>query len=125
MLQNEMVRKVKVFCTKTGFTTSGIRLSGRPRNSHCRLLLVVFARLCPHAGFVCSRVRRLLRRPRVQTTWPVATLDSAGLTSDTLCPVVKRLPVWKEANVHAMLFARHGKLVFSTTSPSRKSILDV
>jgi CubicO group peptidase (beta-lactamase class C family) len=44
--------------------------------------------------------------------WPVATPDSVGLSSATLCPVVKRLTDWKEANVHALLIARHGKLVF-------------
>ena len=44
--------------------------------------------------------------------WQVATPDSVGLSSTTLCPVVKRLTDWKEANVHALLVARHGKLVF-------------
>ena len=44
--------------------------------------------------------------------WPVATPDSVGLNSATLCPVIKRLTDWKDANVHALLVARHGKLVF-------------
>ena len=44
--------------------------------------------------------------------WPVAPPESAGLSSATLCPMIQWLDNWKEANVHAVLVARHGKLVF-------------
>lgn len=44
--------------------------------------------------------------------WPVATPESVGLSSAALCPMVKWLTDWKEGNVHAVLVARHGKLVF-------------
>lgn len=50
--------------------------------------------------------------PAGEDHWPVATPDSVGLNSATLCPVIKRLMAWKDANVHALLVARHGKLVF-------------
>jgi CubicO group peptidase (beta-lactamase class C family) len=44
--------------------------------------------------------------------WPVATLDSVGLASATLCPLVPRLDTWKEANLHSVVVVRHGSLVF-------------
>jgi CubicO group peptidase (beta-lactamase class C family) len=44
--------------------------------------------------------------------WPVATPESVGISSETLCPVVKWLGDRKEANVHAVVVVRHGKLVF-------------
>ena len=44
--------------------------------------------------------------------WPVATLDSVGLASATLCPLVPRLDGWKEANLHSVVVVRHGSLVF-------------
>jgi CubicO group peptidase (beta-lactamase class C family) len=44
--------------------------------------------------------------------WPVATTESVGLSNEALCPVVKWLDTYKEGNVHAVLVARHGKLVF-------------
>jgi CubicO group peptidase (beta-lactamase class C family) len=44
--------------------------------------------------------------------WPVATPESVGISSATLCPVVKWLGDRKETNVHAIVVVRHGKLVF-------------
>jgi CubicO group peptidase (beta-lactamase class C family) len=44
--------------------------------------------------------------------WPVAAPESVGLSSADLCPMVKWLDDSKETNVHAVLVARHGKLVF-------------
>jgi CubicO group peptidase (beta-lactamase class C family) len=44
--------------------------------------------------------------------WPVASPESVGLASATLCPLVGRLENWKEANVHSVLVVRHGSLVF-------------
>jgi len=44
--------------------------------------------------------------------WPVANSDSVGISSTTLCPMVKWLNDWKECNVHSVLVVRHGKLVF-------------
>ena len=44
--------------------------------------------------------------------WPVATIESVGLSAATLCPMVKWLSAWREGNVHSVLVVRHGKLVF-------------
>jgi CubicO group peptidase (beta-lactamase class C family) len=44
--------------------------------------------------------------------WPVAAPESVGLASATLCAMVKWLNGSKESNVHAVLVARHGALVF-------------
>ncbi|HYL60223.1 MAG TPA: serine hydrolase, partial [Candidatus Acidoferrales bacterium] len=44
--------------------------------------------------------------------WPVATPESVGLSSAALCPVAKWLDDNKQNNVHAVVVARHGKLVF-------------
>jgi CubicO group peptidase (beta-lactamase class C family) len=44
--------------------------------------------------------------------WPVATPESVGLSSAALCPVAKWLADSKQNNVHAVIVARHGKLVF-------------
>jgi len=44
--------------------------------------------------------------------WPVATPESVGLASARLCEVVKLFDDWKQSNVHAVLVARHGILVF-------------
>lgn len=45
--------------------------------------------------------------------WPVATLDSVGLASATLCPMVQRLDTWgKDNNLHSVVVVRHGSLVF-------------
>jgi len=44
--------------------------------------------------------------------WPVATPESAGLISARLCEMVKLFNDWKRSNVHAVLVARHGTLVF-------------
>ena len=44
--------------------------------------------------------------------WPVATAESVGLSSATLCAMVPWLSNWKEANVHSVVVVRHGKLVF-------------
>jgi CubicO group peptidase (beta-lactamase class C family) len=42
----------------------------------------------------------------------VAAPASVGLDGDRLCALVPRLESWKEADIHAVLVARHGKLVF-------------
>ncbi len=47
-----------------------------------------------------------------QDLWKVGPPESAGLSSVTLCPMVKWLGDWKQSNVHAVLVARHGVLVF-------------
>lgn len=44
--------------------------------------------------------------------WPVATPESVGLDGATLCALVPRFTAWREANIHSVLVARHGKLVF-------------
>jgi CubicO group peptidase (beta-lactamase class C family) len=44
--------------------------------------------------------------------WAVATPESVGLASATLCSMVQWLNDSRESNVHAVLVARHGTLVF-------------
>ena len=44
--------------------------------------------------------------------WQVAAPESVGLTSATLCEMVKWIDDWKQSNVHAVLVVRHGTLVF-------------
>jgi CubicO group peptidase (beta-lactamase class C family) len=44
--------------------------------------------------------------------WKVAAPDTVGLDPATLCALVPRFDAWKEADLHAVLVARHGKLVF-------------
>jgi CubicO group peptidase (beta-lactamase class C family) len=44
--------------------------------------------------------------------WPVAAPESVGLSSATLCPLVAWLDGSKQSNVHAVVVARHGALVF-------------
>src|SRR5262245_58877918 len=43
--------------------------------------------------------------------WPVDSPDSVGLDGARLCGIAARLKQ-TEANVHAVVIARHGKLVF-------------
>jgi CubicO group peptidase (beta-lactamase class C family) len=44
--------------------------------------------------------------------WSVVAPESVGLAGPVLCPMVKWLNASKESNVHAVLVARHGTLVF-------------
>src|SRR5262249_21723839 len=44
--------------------------------------------------------------------WKVGAPESVGLAGDKLCPMLKWLEGWKQANVHAVLVARKGTLVF-------------
>lgn len=44
--------------------------------------------------------------------WPVAAPDDVGLDQQSLCTLAQKLDAAKEDNVHAVLIARHGKLVF-------------
>ena len=44
--------------------------------------------------------------------WPIATPAEVGLNAEALCRISVRFQAWHEANVHAVVVARHGKLVF-------------
>jgi hypothetical protein len=44
--------------------------------------------------------------------WKVGAPESVGLSSATLCPMVKWLDHWKQADAHAVLIVRHNELVF-------------
>jgi CubicO group peptidase (beta-lactamase class C family) len=44
--------------------------------------------------------------------WAVAAPQAVGLDADRLCALVPWLEGWKEGDIHAVLVARHGKLVF-------------
>ena len=77
------------------------------------IVIIVFAAVVLAMPVSFARAQNDCAAPPVGSdNWPVATPESVGLSGATLCPVVKRLTDWKEANVHALLVARHGKLVF-------------
>lgn len=44
--------------------------------------------------------------------WQIATPESQGLDPAPLCEIGTRFEAWKEANAHAVLVLRHGKLVY-------------
>ncbi len=44
--------------------------------------------------------------------WDAATPASVGIDADKLCALAQRLMEWKAADIHAVLIARHGKLIF-------------
>lgn len=44
--------------------------------------------------------------------WTVAAPDAVGLDGATLCSMVERLRAWPDVNVHSVIVARSGKLVF-------------
>jgi CubicO group peptidase (beta-lactamase class C family) len=48
--------------------------------------------------------------------WPTATPDSVGLDGERLCGIAARLQA-SNANVHAVVIVRHGKLVFEQYFP--------
>ncbi len=50
--------------------------------------------------------------PAAGDGWAVGTPESVGIDSAILCPAIDRVTAFKEANVHAVLVARHGTLVF-------------
>ena len=51
------------------------------------------------------------RTIRLNDDWIIDFPDSAGLDSERLCTVAARLKEI-QANVHAVVIVRHGKLVF-------------
>src|ERR1700761_5806386 len=44
--------------------------------------------------------------------WNTASPASVGIDPEMMCNLVPRFADWKEADVHAILVARHGKLIF-------------
>ncbi|MGO4339458.1 serine hydrolase domain-containing protein [Labrys sp. KB_33_2] len=44
--------------------------------------------------------------------WPIAAPEDVGLDPQNLCTLAQKLDAAKEDNIHALLIARHGKLVF-------------
>ena len=44
--------------------------------------------------------------------WPIGSPESAGLNSDLLRGIGRHFESWTDANAHAILIARHGKLVY-------------
>src|SRR5690242_8644609 len=43
--------------------------------------------------------------------WTIAAPDSVGLDADRLCKLDTLLAQWPDRNIHAVIVARHGKLV--------------
>ena len=50
--------------------------------------------------------------PASDDGWAVAAPGDMGIDPDRLCALVPRLEAWTEADIHAVLVVRHGKLVF-------------
>lgn len=44
--------------------------------------------------------------------WTLAKPEDAGLDGDVLAGLAQQFEAWREANLHAALIARHGKLAF-------------
>ena len=64
----------------------------------------------PGAAGVCGRPIAL------EDGWPIATPESAGMDGARLCGIADRLKA-QDANVHAVVIARRGKLVFEQYFP--------
>lgn len=43
--------------------------------------------------------------------WPLATPAEVGIDAERLCDLDKLIAQWPEANIHAVIVARHGKLI--------------
>lgn len=72
-----------------------------------RLLCVAVIALLPVSGRAACAPP-----PAGADGWAVAAPQSVGLDADRLCALVPWLNGWKEGDVHAVLVARHAKLVF-------------
>ena len=44
--------------------------------------------------------------------WPVSAPDAQGLDAGLLAGIAPQFEAWTDANVHAILIARHGQLVY-------------
>ncbi len=53
---------------------------------------------------------------RLDDGWSVSRPDEQGLDPSLICAIGPRLRGWKEANVHAVVVARHGALVYEDYS---------
>ena len=72
------------------------------------LIVAVWIAVLPHLALAQSGCGS----PTAAGEWPVATPESVGLSGARLCEMVRWLDDWRQGNVHAVLVARHGKLVF-------------
>jgi CubicO group peptidase (beta-lactamase class C family) len=71
-----------------------------------RLLCAAIAALLPiSATATCAP-------PPASDGWAVAAPESVGIDADRLCALVPWVEGWKEGDIHAVLVARHAKLVF-------------
>jgi CubicO group peptidase (beta-lactamase class C family) len=71
------------------------------------LLCAAMAALLPVGGMAACAPP-----PAGADGWPVAEPDSVGLDADRLCALTPWIAGWKDGDIHAVLVARHGKLVF-------------
>ena len=79
----------------------------------CRLrfFVLVFGFALFSSGM--ARAKEICGAPSGETSgWETASPADVGLDLDALCRLAQRFANWKDANVHAILVARHGKLVF-------------
>jgi CubicO group peptidase (beta-lactamase class C family) len=74
--------------------------------------------ICVLVGLLLAPVRAAAQAPTCDPPrsrddgWKVAAPETVGLDAATLCGLVPRFDTWKEADLHAVLVARHGTLVF-------------
>jgi CubicO group peptidase (beta-lactamase class C family) len=79
--------------------------------TYCKILAVMGFALVPIAAFAQSPPD-CGAPAAVADGWDVATPDAVGLDLATLCEIGPRFQDRTEANVHSVLVARHGKLVY-------------
>jgi CubicO group peptidase (beta-lactamase class C family) len=76
------------------------------------------ALICLLVGLLLAPVRAAAQGPTCDPPlsrddgWKVAAPETLGLDAATLCALVPRFEAWKAADLHAVLVARHGTLVF-------------
>jgi CubicO group peptidase (beta-lactamase class C family) len=51
--------------------------------------------------------------------WEIATPASVAVDAEKLCALTRRFAEWREADIHAVLISRHGKLIFEQYYPGR------
>jgi len=77
------------------------------------ILLALFIAIAPVAAQAQTATAAGCGVPAASSDgWEVAAPGDEGLDPETLCVVGPHFTSWSEADVHAVLVARHGRLVY-------------
>jgi CubicO group peptidase (beta-lactamase class C family) len=91
------------------------------RTAAVLLWVIAIGAMAPHAALAQTAPTQASAPARAQACdppaarddgWKIATPETVGLDPATLCALVPRFTAWTQADVHAVLVARHGALVF-------------